>query len=262
MNKSSKELYLEGIKVGMPIAIIYFIVSFAFGISVVNLGMPWWYATLISASNLTSAGQFAGINLITILGSFAEIAATVVFVNFRYFFMGLSLSQKLDSKIGYFKRLLISLFITDEIFAISITRGNNVKFSFFMGLATMPYFGWAFGTMAGGLANGILPSSLQVACGIALYCMFIAIIIPPALKSRSVVLSIALAILFSCVFYYVPYLVEKVSFGFRVIIATVLSATITSILFPINVEKQDREALLEEYKNTCEYIREIDGGAL
>jgi len=253
IERSNKQVFLDGIKDGIPICIVYFIVSFTFGITVVNYNMPWWYATLISATNLTSAGQFAGVNLIVASAPYYEIGLTVLFINLRYFLMGVSLSQQLDSSYSTLKRIVMSLFITDEIFALSITRGNKLKFIYFIGLSITPYFGWALGTLTGGLTNSVLPESLQAAMGIALYCMFIALVIPPAKVEKPIILTIALAVGFSCLFYYTPYL-NQVSFGFRVIIATILSAGITALIFPI--QDQDYGALKDEAKRKEELKEE------
>lgn len=247
--RSSKRLYIDGLKDGLPICLVYFIVSFTFGITVVNYGMPWWYATLISATNLTSAGQFAGVNLIVESANYAVIALTVLFINLRYFLMSVSISQQLDMKLSVFKRFIMGLFVTDEIFALASVKGNKLRFVYFMGLSTLPYFGWALGTLTGSLINSVLPESLQAAMGIALYCMFIALVIPPAKKSKPVAITAGIALILSCLFYYTPY-INTISMGFKIIISTILAATITAILYPVH---------MSEYQNE-EYVSELEEG--
>lgn len=237
-----KELrYLDGLKDGLPICFAYLAVSFTFGLVTVKSGISAWVATLISATNLTSAGQFAGVNMMLALSGYFEIALAVFVINSRYMLMSLSISQQLDGSVGTLKRLFMSCFVTDEIFALASVQKRNLNFKYFVGLATTPYFGWAIGTLLGGLVNDLLPERLQVAMGIALYCMFIAIIVPPAIKSFAVVVAIGLATAFSCVLYYVPVL-NEISVGFRVIISSVLSACITAGIFPV-------------YDDDCEYKR-------
>lgn len=231
--RSNKRVYFDGLIDGLPIALVYFVVSFTFGITVVNYSIPWWFATLISMTNLTSAGQFAGVSLIHELADHAMIGATVLFINLRYFLMGVSISQQLDSRTNTFKRFLMSFFITDEIFALASTKGNKLKFTYFMGLSTAPYFGWALGTLTGGIVNSVLPESLQAAMGIALYCMFISLIIAPATKSKTVFLTIGISAGVSCLLYYTPYL-NLVPSGIRIIIATIIAASISAVVHPIN----------------------------
>ena len=240
MEKTNKKVYLNGLIDGLPIALVYFVVSFTFGITVVNYSIPWWYATLVSMTSLTSAGQFAGVSLIHELASYAMIGITVLFINLRYFLMGVSISQQLDYKANTFKRFIMGLFITDEIFALASTKGNKLKFAYFIGLSTTPYFGWALGTLTGGLVNSVLPTSLQAAMGIALYCMFISLVISPAMKSKPVFLTIGLAAAVSCLFYYVPYL-NLVPSGIRIIISTIVAASVTAVIYPVNVDLDQYE---------------------
>ena len=231
-----KLTYLDGLKQGLPICFAYIAVSFTFGLVATRNGIPVWLATLISATNLTSAGQFAGVELIIAAAGYFEIALAVFVINIRYSLMSLSLSQQLSDDVGIFKRLIMSLFITDEIFAIASTTKNRLNFPYFLGLATTPYFGWAFGTLLGGLINNVLPERLQSAMGIALYCMFIAIIIPPAKKSKPILLCISLGAIFSCL---IAFGIPNLSMGFSVIIASCLAAALTAILFPVKTNEND-----------------------
>lgn len=222
--------YFDGLKQGLPICFAYIAVSFTFGLVASRSGLPVWLATLISATNLTSAGQFAGVELISACAGYIEIALAVLVINIRYSLMSLSLSQQLNSNVGVGKRLIMSLFITDEIFAVASTTKDKLNFLYFLGLATTPYFGWTIGTLLGGLVNSVLPFALQNAMGIALYCMFIAIIIPPAKKSKPILLCVSLGAIFSCL---IEFGIPSLSMGFSVIIASCLAAAVTAILFPI-----------------------------
>ena len=228
--------YSDGLKDGLTIFFAYLVVSFTFGLTAYNMGIPTFTAIIISATNLTSAGQFAGIKMISLSAGLLELGVAVLIINSRYFLMSLSLSQSLTERTGTLKRLFMSFFVTDEIFAVANHRKERLSFKYFIGLATTPYFGWVIGTLLGALTQSLLPASLQCAMGIALYCMFIAIILPPALKSKSITFCIALAVILSVIFYYVPYL-NTVSFGISVIICSVLSAVITAVIFPVKKEE-------------------------
>lgn len=232
MNGLKRNDFLRGLKNGAPICLAYLAVSFTFGLLAENNGIPVWIATLISATNLTSAGQFAGLNMMILSTSLYEIAITVFVINSRYVLMGLSLSQQLETEVGTVKRIIMSLFITDEIYAVASAEGTKLSFPYYIGLATTPYLGWTIGTLTGGLVNSVLPQSLQIAANVALYCMFIAIFIPPARKSKAVLVCVAISAGLSCALYFIPGL-NKISFGFRTVIATVLSAAITALIFPV-----------------------------
>ena len=229
--------FTNGIKDGLPICFAYLAVSFTFGLSAVQEGLSVFLATLISATNITSAGQFAGLKMIVGGAFFLEVFVAVLIINSRYMLMSLSLAQNLPEDTGTLKRLAMSIFVTDEIFAVSHSKGKRVNFIYFIGLSLTPYLGWTIGTLLGGLTDSLLPESLSVAMGIALYCMFIAIIVPPAKKSKPICFCIAISIILSCLFYYTPYL-NKVNFGITVIICSVVSACITAWLFPIIEEDE------------------------
>lgn len=230
-SESSKG-YLEGFKDGIPIGLGYLSVSFSFGIMAVNTGLSMWTAVLISMTNLTSAGQFAGIKLIAGGASYIEMALTQLVINLRYALMSLSLSQKTDKSFGILHRVVLSFGITDEIFAVASGKPRDIGKNYMYGLVTAPYLGWSAGTLLGGAAGNILPASVASALNIALYGMFIAIIVPPAKKSRPVLLVILIAVTLSSVFEYAPYF-NKLSGGFAIIICAVAASLIGAVFFPV-----------------------------
>ena len=232
MSKNDALKFNTGLKDGLPIGLGYLSVSFAFGVSASILQVPLLITLLLSMTNLTSAGQLAGLEIIAVLGSFIEIILTQLVINSRYFLMSLSLSQKVDSSFTFSKRLIASTFITDEIFAVAHSKTQNINFTYFMGLVIFPYFGWALGTLLGAIAGNVLPIIIVNALGIALYAMFIAIIIPPATKEFGVFIAVLLAAGVSSCFYFIP-LLQKVSTGISVIISAVLVSVITAAIFPI-----------------------------
>lgn len=224
--------FRQGLKDGIPIAIGYLSVAFTFGMMAVSQGIPIEVAVLISLTNLTSAGQFAALTLILANGSLLEMALTQLTINLRYALMSLSLSQKLSKTVTTPKRMIIAFANTDEIFAIASSKVGKVSEKYMYGLAILPIIGWSGGTLIGAAASSLLPLSLRSAFGIAIYGMFIAIIIPPAKKIKSIAKVIVVAIIISCIFYYVPFF-NQVSGGFAIILTTVIAAGLGAWLFPI-----------------------------
>lgn len=233
-----KKTFIYGIKRGMPIAFGYLPVSFTFGLMAVSGGLPVWMAVFISMTNLTSAGQFAGTNLILNGSSLIEITLTTFIINIRYMLMSLSLTQRLDNDMTLPKRLLIGFGITDETFSVASMESGHLSFPFLLGLITCPFLGWTLGTFIGASICAALPATLSSSMGIALYGMFIAIIIPPAKKSKQVSIIILLSVTIACFLRFLP-LFQFVSSGFRIIIATFVGAGAGALLFPLNTEKAD-----------------------
>ncbi len=233
-----KQEFLQGVKDGIPICLGYFSVSMAFGLSVVLNGMPVWSAVLTSVSNLTSAGQFAGTNLIIAAAPILEIIMTTIIINMRYFLMALSLSQKVDSKMSILKRMAVSFGITDEIFAVAMSRKGSLSATYMAGLILTPVVGWTLGTFTGAVASSLMPTSLSQAMGIALYGMFIAIIIPDARTNKSVFYTIIMAVAASYLFTFAPVL-KNISSGWVIIIITIAVSAIAATLFPIKIEEEE-----------------------
>lgn len=223
--------FKKGIKSGLPIGIGYIPVSFTFGFLAVSGGLPIWVAVVISLTNLTSAGQFAGTNLIFAGAGYLEVALTTFVINIRYMLMSLSLSQKLERKTGTLARLALAFGITDETFVVGSLKPGTLTAPFMLGLILMPVAGWNLGTLMGGCISTLLPQALQNAMGIALYAMFIALIIPAAKASAHVLCIICIAVAVQCGLNYIP-VFSFLSDGFRVIISTVAAAGLGAWLFP------------------------------
>lgn len=233
-----KNEFTQGLKDGFPICLGYFSVSVAFGMTTVLAGMPLWAAVLISLTNLTSAGQFAGANLMIAGGNMIELGLTTLVINIRYFLMSLSVSQKVERKMSMKERLAVSFGITDEIFAVSMQHKGELSTPYMAGLIITPVLGWTGGTLAGGIATSFMPEALSSALGIALYGMFIAVIIPPAREERSVLFTVILAILASLAFTYLPGL-KSLGGGWSIIIITILVSAVAAWLFPREPEKEE-----------------------
>ena len=199
-------------------------------------GMPLWAAVLISLTNLTSAGQFAGANLMLAGGNMMELGLTTLVINIRYFLMSLSVSQKVERKMSMKERLAVSFGITDEIFAVSMQHKGELSTPYMAGLIITPILGWTGGTLAGGAATSVMPEALSSALGIALYGMFIAVIVPPAREERSVLFTVILAILASLAFTYLPVL-RNLGSGWSIIIITIAVSAVAAWLFPRKPEE-------------------------
>lgn len=228
----SKLGFSHGLRDGVPIGLGYLSVSFGFGIMAVGEGVSVLHATILSLFNLTSAGQVAGLSIIASGGTYAEMALAQLVINMRYALMSLSLSQKLDKSFTLFHRFTTSFGITDEIFAVAAGKPCNISRNYMYGLMLMPIIGWTGGTFLGAAAGEILPETVKNALGLAIYGMFIAIVIPPAKKNMGVLAVAATAVLLSCILYYVP-LFDNVSSGFSVIICAVIASVMGAVLFPV-----------------------------
>ena len=229
--------YRTGVSQGLPVGLGYFSVSFGFGAMAISQGLRVFDATLISLTNVTSAGQFAGLTVIVAAATLWELILTQLIINSRYALMSLALSQRMGQRIGFLPRLVIAFFNTDEIFALAMARREPLTVPFMLGLGTLPILGWTLGTLCGGLAGSILPVSIQAALGVMLYGMFIAIVVPPAKKEKEVLVTVILAMAFSSLFTVVP-LLKQISAGISIVICTVAAAAICAVLFPIPDEEE------------------------
>ena len=232
MDKKRLTVFKIGMRDGIPIMLGYFAVSFTFGMMAVQGGLSVFQAVLTSLLNLTSAGQFAGLDIMLAAGSLWEMALTQLVINSRYMLMSFSVGQKLEKKSAFGHRFGVAFGMTDEIFGISMLRPGEVSPFYIYGAMAVAIPGWTVGTLVGAFAGEILPAAVISALSIAIYGMFLAIIIPPARKNLTLVWVIIGAMLLSTAFKYVPGL-NKVSSGFAIIIVTVVVASIAAIVRPI-----------------------------
>lgn len=220
----------NGLRDGLPVCLGYLAVSFSFGMIARNGGLPGGGAIALSMTNLTSAGQFAALNLMLASAPLTEIGLATLIINIRYLLMSLVLSQKIE-KMPLIQRLIISMGITDEVFTIASTRPAKVGFWYMLGLILTPYAGWSVGTILGVFVNDLLPAAVSAALGISLYAMFIAIVIPAAKKDKAVLATLGIAVGLSCLLHYTPGLCA-ISDGWAIIIVTLITAALAASLFP------------------------------
>lgn len=232
MNKEFK----VGVRDGVPIALGYFAVSFSLGITMVTAGMTAVQGAVMSVSNLTSAGEFAGVRVIAAGGGLIELILTQVIINLRYSLMSLSLTQKLDEKVSFWQKLLIAFGNTDEIFAVAMNHQKSLTLPYVLGLQSLPIVGWTAGTFLGAVAGGLMPTGVSKAMNVMLYGMFIAIVIPVAKKSKAVLAVASIAVFLSSLFRYVPFL-QGISAGISIIVCTVAAAAVGAVLFPVKEDE-------------------------
>ena len=224
--------FKRGMKDGLPIALGYVSVSFTFGLMAISAGMDWWQAVLVSMTNVTSAGQFAGLDIMVAGGAMVEMALSQFVINLRYALMSLSLSQKVDKTVHTIYRFVVGFGVTDEIFAVAMSRDKKVSRYYMFGLIAVPYLGWAGGTFAGAVLGGILPEIVRSSLGIAIYGMFLAIIIPKAREDSRDMKVIVIAIALSCCVKWLPGL-NLLSSGVVIIICAVSASAAGAFFYPV-----------------------------
>ena len=231
--------FTKGIKDGLPIALGYVPVAFAYAVGAVDRGFPLWFPILISASNFTGTGQFAGTNLIAAGASLAVLFATMLVINIRYTLMSLSLAQKMGTGFPLWQRALLAFGVTDENYAVAMRQPRKLTFAYLAGLMSCSFAGWVGGTAAGAGASALIGQFvggewygiLTGALGIALYAMFVAIILPPSRDDKRVLLLVVLSVGASCLFAFVPALAALPE-GVDIIVCSVVCTSVLSLLFP------------------------------
>lgn len=237
LDLKSKSNFLRGMTHGIPIMLGYLSVSFGFGISAVESGLSVFSSSVISAVNLTSAGQLAGIKLIAEGGTLLQMILLQLTINIRYSLMALSLSQKLDNGFTTGHRLAASYGITDEIFAVCSSQPGMLSPAYMYGVILVSAFGWVLGTFLGASAGSLLPEAVTRALGIMIYGMFIAIIVPPSRKSRGILFVVSASIILMLLLRYV---LKFSSFSGSVMISAIIAAALGAFIFPV---RNDEEAV-------------------
>ncbi|MEY8523131.1 AzlC family ABC transporter permease [Lachnospiraceae bacterium 38-10] len=227
--------YRKGLRDGIPIAMGYFAVAFTLGITAKNIGMTPVQAAVSSMLLHASAGQYAAMTVIASGTGYLEMVMTTLIVNLRYLLMSCALSQKAGSEMRMGHRMAVSHYITDEIFGIASAVEGKLNPFYNYGAASVAGPGWTAGTFLGALLGTALPDRIGRALGVALYGMFMAIIIPPAKKSRIICGIVAASMLASYLFSVLP-VAKEISEGFKIIILTVVIAGFAAWKFPVHEE--------------------------
>ena len=238
MIESNMTWYKKGLHDGIPIALGYFAVSFTLGIAAKNAGFTAFQSMLTSMLINASAGEFAGFTLIAAGAGLFEVAVMELIANARYLLMSCALSQKLSPDTSIIHRLILGFYITDEYFGLSVARPGYLNPFYTYGMITLGGPGWALGTLLGCIMGNVLATNIVNALSVGLYGMFLAIIIPPARKSKIIAGLVAISMAASYAFSRLPVL-KDISSGIRIILLTVLIAGAAAILFPVKEETND-----------------------
>lgn len=228
--------FSKGVRNGLPICFGYLSVAFAFGIFACGSGLSIPETVMVSATNVTSAGQLAAVPILTGGGTLLELAVSQLVINLRYALMSVSLSQRLGKSVRLLDRFLIAFVNTDEVFAVAMAQNAPVGRRYLYGLILTPYLGWSLGTLLGAVAGNLLPAVVISALGLAIYAMFIAIVIPQVKKHRPTALCAAIAVGLSCAFYYIPAL-QRIPSGFSVILCAAVAAAVAALAHPVEEER-------------------------
>lgn len=231
--------YKSGMRDGIPVALGYFAVSFTFGMAASTSGLGILQAALVSLTNVTSAGQFSGLAIIAAGGTYVEIALTQLIINLRYCLMSFSLAQKLDRSAPGWHRYLMAYSVTDEIFALDTSLAGALRPAYHYGITCVAVPGWVIGTFIGAVSGNILPAFVISALGVAIYGMFLAIVIPPARQNRTILAVVLSAMGLSFLFSVLPILKEVTS-GFVIIITTVVIAGVAAAIKPIEEKEGEK----------------------
>lgn len=229
--------FREGIKDGTPIALGYFAVSFSLGIAMKNAGLSSIEGFFMSFFNMASAGEYAGIQVIASDASYFQMAVITLITNARYLLMSCAFSQKFSEDTAMADKLLCGFCITDELFGMAIAKDGYLNPHYYYGAMAVTLPAWSFGTAIGIIAGNILPARIVSALSVALYGMFLAVIIPAAKKDKAVMVVVLISFVYSFIADYIPFL-KNFSDGQIVIIGTLLIAGLAAVIQPI---KEDAE---------------------
>ena len=238
MRTETRSIFLHGMRDGFPIGMGYFAVSFSLGIIAAKAGLTAWMGFVGSFLTRASAGEYGVYSLIAIGASYVEVVAMCLVTNLRYLLMSTALTQKFASNVSLLKRILVACCVTDEIFGISIAYPGNLPPAYPFGAMLVSTTMWASGTAVGIVAGEILPPHVVAALSVALYGMFIAIIIPPSKRDYAVGISVIASFLLSWLCSVLP-TVREMSAGTRTIVLTILIAAMAAYVKPVKIEDHD-----------------------
>lgn len=237
MIEQNRNAFCNGMRDGVPIGLGYLAVSFSLGIAARNAGLNALQGFFVSALCNASAGEYAGFTMIAAMATYLEIAIVTFIANARYLLMSCALSQRFSSKTPMIHRFIMAHFITDEFFGIAISRPGYLNPFYTYGAVCIASPCWAFGTALGVLAGNMLPTRAVSAFSVALYGMFLAIIIPPARRNKVIAGLILISFALSFAFTELP-MISNLSSGTRTIILTVVISAIAAILFPVEEHEE------------------------
>ncbi len=226
---------ISGLRLGLPIGLGYFAVAFSLGILAKKAGITAAIGFISSFFTRASAGEYGVYTLIAAHAVVLEIVAMCIVANLRYMLMSAALSQKLAPRTPWYHRLLMACCITDEVFGVSIAHHGHTPPAFVYSAAFISTVFWASGCAAGIIAGGMLPPSIVAALSVALYGMFLAIIIPPARQDRNVLYALVASVVLSGLCAVAP-AISTWSSGTRTVFLTILISAVAAWLKPVNFD--------------------------
>ena len=227
-----KQLFISGMRDVVPVALGYFAVSFALGITMRNVGVNAIEGFFISLLNNASAGEYAGITMIATHASLLETALMVLAANARYLLMSTAFSQKFDENTDMIHRFIIGFDLTDELFALGIRTEGKLQPAYYYGMMSLAMPGWALGTMFGVIFGSLLPARILSALSVALFAMFLSVIIPAAHSNRVILITVILGFVLSFASTLIP-VIRDASEGVRMIVLTVVIASAAALWAPV-----------------------------
>lgn len=237
MTSESSQWYFRGMRNAVPIGLGYFAVSFTLGIAAKKTGLTAIQAALMSAAMHASAGQFAAYGLIGAGAGVMEMVVTEFVINLRYLLMSGALSQKVRQDKSCIHRFFMAFCVTDEIFGISMAVPEKLHPAYMYGAMSVASPGWILGTFFGALMGMVMPGRVLSAMNVALYGMFLAVVVPPAKKSKIIAGAVLISMAVSGCFQLIPG-ARNLSSGFQIILLTVMIAGIFAVLFPVEEEEK------------------------
>ena len=228
---TNRQILNEGIRDGIPIGLGYFVVAFTLGIAAKHAGLTPFQGFLTSFLNNASAGEYAAFTVIAADASYLEMALITLVANARYMLMSTVLSQKFSPNTPFYHRILVGFDVTDEIFGITVARQGKLNPFYNYGAMLVALPGWSIGTALGIMAGNILPISVVSALSVALYGMFLAVIIPPAKKDRVIAITVVISFILSFI---AANVFSDISAGTRTIALTILIAGVAAFAYPVN----------------------------
>ena len=236
--KSNRKVILEGMRDGIPIGLGYLAVSFSLGIAAKTAGLNAFQSFLASLLCNASAGEYSGFTVIAADSSYFVIALATLVANARYLLMSCALSQRISKDTSIIHRLLLGFFVTDEFFGISISRSGKLNPFYTYGAILIGCPCWAFGSMLGTIAGNLLPLRIVSALSVALFGMFLAIIVPPSRKNKTLLGIVLVSFAASFAFAYLP-VINQIDEGTRTIILTIVISAVAALLFPVKEEGEN-----------------------
>ncbi len=231
-----KKPFFNGLKDGIPIGLGYFAVSFSIGITAKSIGMNAFQGFLLSLLNNASAGEVAGISAISDGVTYFTAAIIILVTNARYILMSCAVSQKFSPDTPLIHRLLIGFDLTDELFGIAVAYPGYIKPSYMYGAFTVTLPMWALGTVCGIVVGNILPEVVTTALSVAIYGMFLAVVIPPCRKNKAVTVVVLSSFVISGLSKVIP-VISDMTESVRVIVLTLIISVAAALLFPVKDEQ-------------------------